>query len=75
MEKKKEIFVMKIKENLLCMQICCNLSPEEMKEREKEVFQLLPPPGTVMTSWSVNWDIAPVRCAHQEGFWHYICWL
>ena len=75
MDKKKAIIVMTLQESLLCMQICCNLSPEEMKERETEVFNLLPSPGTVRTSWSVNWDIAPVRCAAQEGFWHYICWL
>lgn len=74
-ENKKAIFVMKIKENLLYMQICCNLAPEEMREREKEVFALLPHPGTVTASWSVSWDIQPVKCAHQEGYWHYICVL
>lgn len=75
MEKEKAIIVMTIRERLLSMQICCNLAPEEMKEREQEVFNLLPPPGTCTTTWSVNWDIEPVRCAEQEGFWHYICWL
>ena len=69
--KKKPVFWMKLKENLLFMQICCNLAPEEMKEREGEVIGLIPPAGTQL-GWSVKWDVDPVQCAEMEGYWHYM---
>lgn len=73
--KQKNIRFMVIRENLLQLQICCNLSPEEMRERKKEVEELLPFAGTKL-GWQVeleNKEFAPVACAEDEGHWHYIC--
>ena len=74
-EMKKNIRFMVLQESILRMQICCNLSPEEMKERKKEVEALLPFAGT-RRGLEVDLEteeLAPVPCADDEGHWHYIC--
>lgn len=73
--KKKNIRFMVLQESMTRLQICCNLSPEEMRERKKEAEELLPFAGTKL-GWQVELDmkeIAPVPCADDEGHWHYIC--
>lgn len=63
-----------LRENLLQMQICCNLDPDEMKQRKKEVEELLPCARS-MNGWQIELDdeqYAPVKCADDEGYWHYI---
>ena len=70
----KNIRITVLREGFLQLQICCNLSPEEMKERKKEVENLLPYSGT-KAGWQVeleNEAFAPVRCADDDGYWHYI---
>lgn len=70
----KNIRFMILRESLLQMQICCNLSPKEMKERKKEVEELLPYAGT-MGGWEIELEdkaFAPVPCADDAGHWHYI---
>lgn len=60
----------------LAMQICINLSPEEMKERKKEAEFLLPISGT-STGWVIDLEREenrPVPCADIPGRWHYICY-
>lgn len=63
-----------LREHIFSMQICCNLSPDEMRERKKEVEKLLPDSGT-SNGWIIELDderVAPVKCADNEGLWHYI---
>lgn len=74
MNSEKIIRVTKLRENFISMQICCNLAPNEMKLREKEVFKQLPDPCT-MNGWTVKWDVEPLRCAEEKGYWHYVCVL
>ena len=73
MEKKIEFVV--LQERGLAMQICCNLSPDEMRERKKEVECLLPYSGTTI-GWKIDLEHdyhQPVPCADIPGRWHYIC--
>lgn len=71
----KNIRVTVLRQGLLNMQICCNLSPEEMAQRKKEVEELLPYAGT-KNGWQIELDagseFAPVPCADDAGYWHYI---
>lgn len=70
----KDIKFEVLREHILSMQICCNLSPDEMRERKKEVEKLLPDSGT-SNGWIIELDderVAPVKCADNEGHWHYI---
>ena len=68
-----------LSENIFQLQICCNLSPEEMKERKKEVENRLPFAGTT-SGWVIQLEddaeidiqIAPVKCDSKEGYWHYV---
>ena len=73
----KEIKFQILREGLLQLQVCCNLSPEEMKERQKEFESLMPPSGTRI-GWVLDWkeagEFAPVKCGELDGFWHYILW-
>lgn len=72
---KKEIVYEILQEHGLTMQICINLSPEEMEERKKEVESLLPYSGTTM-GWQVDLEHdyhKPVPCSDIPGRWHYIC--
>lgn len=72
--KEKNIRITILRQGLVQLQICCNLSPEEMAKRKKEAEELLPFTGT-----SHGWEIelkdeayAPVPCSDDEGYWHYI---
>ena len=73
----KEIKFKILRENLLQLQVCCNLSPEEMKERQEE-FEALMPFSWTVHGWKLDWkeagEFAPVKCAESDGFWHYILW-
>jgi len=75
MDKKIEFTI--LKENMLQLQVCCNLSPEEMKERQEEFEALMPFSGTRL-GWRLDWneaeEYAPVKCGELDGFWHYILW-
>ena len=75
----KEIKIDQIVDRLLFLVICCNLSPEEMRERKKEVEALLPWSGTTM-GWNImlendpnleGFPTAPEPCDTIEGNWHY----
>ncbi|MBE6546326.1 MAG: hypothetical protein E7668_02650 [Ruminococcaceae bacterium] len=71
----KNIRFMILRETLLQLQICCNLSPEEMKDRKKEVEKLLPFAGTRL-GWQIELEregFAPVPCADDKEYWHYVC--
>ena len=79
----KELRIDQIQDRLLTLIVCCNLSPEEMRERKAEVMSKLPPCGTSM-GWEIVIDdtqfpkiakqvpIAPVPCDTIEGNWHYV---
>ena len=72
----KNIRITILREGALQLQICCNLSPEEMKKRKKEAERLLPYSGTRL-GWQIELEpedesLAPVPCADDEGYWHYI---
>lgn len=74
--KAKNIRYQILRETLFAMQICCNLNPEEMRERKKEVEELLPCAGT-RNGWKIELDdesVAPVKCSDDEGYWHYIAY-
>lgn len=79
--KNKNVRFVILREGLIHIQICCNLSPEEMRERKKEVEALLPFAGTTK-GWHIILEgdnpfdeesLLPVPCADDEGHWHYIC--
>lgn len=70
----KNIRITVLRQGLLQLQICCNLEPEEMRKRKKEVEELLPFAGTI-NGWRIELEderYAPVKCADDEGYWHYI---
>lgn len=76
----KDIEIKVLKENMLQLQICCNLAPEEMRKRKEEAEGLLPSLSFGLR-WRVELDqetflgepITPVPCSEKEGYWHYIC--
>lgn len=70
----KKLVVASFAEGIVWSTLCCNLSPEEMRERKKEVEEQLPCTGT-----SHGWEIvlegalAYTRpCEDIPGFWHYV---
>ena len=70
----KNIRVTILRQGLLEMQICCNLTPKEMSKRKKEAEKLLPLAGST-TGWLIELEderYAPVACDDDAGYWHYI---
>ncbi len=63
-----------LRQGFIQMQICCNLSPEEMKERKHELEEMLPEAGT-FNGWQIELEdeeFKPVKCADDPNYWHYI---
>lgn len=77
----KEIEIEVLRVNLLGIQFCCNLSPEEMKERKEEAEKKLPYiPDFLGSRFYIQLDgeelcgvdLSPVPCDSKEGHWHYL---
>nr|DAN97948.1 MAG TPA: hypothetical protein [Caudoviricetes sp.] len=73
-----EIEVLRV--NLLGIQFCCNLSPDEMKDRKEEAENMLPYiPEFLGSRLEIQLegkifgiDLSPVPCNGKEGNWHYL---
>ena len=76
----KEIEIEVLRVNLLGIQFCCNLSPEEMKERKEVAEKKLPYiPDFLGSRLKIQLedtlfgvDLSPVPCDSKEGYWHYL---
>ena len=69
----KKIVIAGFSQGLVMASVCCNLSPDEMRERKKEAEELLPSTN-VSHGWEIELDAkeyTPERCHDIEGFWHY----
>lgn len=64
--------IIKLRENLLSMQICTTISPEEKHTINDELRNCgLWYSGTT-SGWILNETVEPVKCTDIEGRWHYI---
>lgn len=76
----KEIKLEVLRVNLLGIQFCCNLSPDEMKDRKEEAENMLPYIPEFLGSrleielegTMFGIDLSPVPCDNKEGHWHYL---
>lgn len=65
--------IVKLRENLVSMQICAAIPPECKSEINKKLVAAgLAVSGTT-NGWELDETVEPVKCSDHDGRWHYIC--
>lgn len=65
--------IVKVRENLISMQICTTIPPNEKHTINEELRKSgLAESGTTR-GWELAEEVEPCECAEIKGRWHYIC--